>query len=306
MSLEYPEVQGSDETFDWRLAPVPLQDAHCTNRACGTYKQTKLARLQFQTRPSYPVQVYCQECKSTWHSIQQWFSQLQPLQSEVMGLLVVISSLSALPFLPWDKTYRAVGMIAMVLAMFQIFAKLWSRNQRKRAYTLVAELTSSVPYYHDALNTQELQKRLTQMSDRFDRDLHRKLLTFLKRLKGSGLGQIQQLQQSLLLHNKMTSQTLQRRLDSASWKKGETTNLKALVTLLQHIEKQPDAWLNLPLQLKDTLDSLEQALVDWPQAASEEAKTLKADIQLLHNEGVAIVSKVADALGETEEDAEEE
>ncbi|TNE52217.1 MAG: hypothetical protein EP343_02110 [Deltaproteobacteria bacterium] len=306
MHLEYPEVQGSDETFDWRLAPVPLQDAHCTNRSCGTYKQTKLARLQFQTRPSYPVQVYCQECKSTWHSVQQWFGQLQPLQSEVMGLLVVTGSLAALPFLPWDKTYRTVGMVAMVLAMFQIFAKLWSRSQRKRAYSLLAELTSSVPFYHDALNTQELQRRLTQMSDRFNRDMHRKLLAFLKRLKGSGLRQMQQLRQSLLLHNKMTSKTLQRRLDSASWKEGETTNLRALVTLLQHIEQQPDAWLDLPLQLKDTLDSLEQALIDWPQAASEEAKTLMADIQLFHEEGVGIVSKVADALGEKEEDTEGE
>lgn len=296
MSLEYPEVQGSDETFDWRLAPVLLSDACCTNRSCGTFKQTKLARLQFQTRPSYPVQLYCRECKSTWHSVSQWFGQMWPLQAEILGLLVVLGSLSALPFLPWNTTYRAVGMGAMVLAVFQIAARLWDRGRRKKAFLLYAELTSTVPFYHGALNTQELQKRLTQMSDRFNRSLHRNLLAFLKRLKDKGLDQIQQLRQAILLHNKMNSSAFQSRIQSARWMEGEQAPLQNLLVLLQHVEQDTNTWKEMPLQLKDLLGSLEQALIDWPQAASEEAKTLMEDIENFYEEGVGILDKVAQAL----------
>ncbi len=291
-TLSAPRPDTNHETFDWRVAPVLLEDACCTNPKCGTYHQPDLSRLQFQTRPSYPVQVQCQECHQTWNSVNALFRQISPIHSEISGVFVTLGSLAALPYMPWSQPIRYGAAGALVLAQLQLWGKLHQRAQRRRAYQLFAQLTNTAPFFHDPVNLDALQQRLTKLPHRFDQELHRSLLAFTKALRERGLSQLSLLQQALLLHNQEAYPRLQRQLRKATVKPKEKESVQKLLQLLQQIKEDPDNWIKLPQLLQDILDSLEQDLADWPQSPKEEAKEIFENIQTLHREGQEILQRL--------------
>lgn len=291
-ALQEPQPNPNHSTFDWRVAPVILRDAQCTNPKCPTYKQQELSRLQFQTRPSYPVQVKCLECQQTWNSVNLFFRTVHPSRAESSGFLVTLGTLAGLPFMPWDATLLYGAAAALLLAQLQIVGKLLQRSKRKQAYRLFAELTSTAPLFHDAIDLDNLQKRLGRMPARFDRQLRQSLLAFTKGLQERGLPRLASLQQAILLSHKGHHRKLSKQIRSATLQPQELLHAEELLQLVEKVEEEPKRWSSLPEQAQDIVDSLYQDLVDWPQSTSTEAQEILANLQYNLREGQALLDQL--------------
>lgn len=280
----------------WHTVPVVLQDACCTHTSCPTYRQPRLSQLQFQTRSASLVQIHCDACKQTWHSLESWFSQRYPTHTEIMGLLIIIGSLVMLPHLPWTTTMRSLAAVALVLAIFQVFARLYQRFQRKRAYLLFAALTAPIDLFPHAVSFDELQQRVLRLPERFARSIRQSLLVLINILKQRGFSDMNLVQQSLQLRKKTTFDALQRRTQAAKLYPSEREHLAPLLHLLQQIELAPQLWEKRPHTLQDILDSLHQNLIDWPQAVGQEAQDIQQEIQQLVQEATALLRTVSQAM----------
>jgi hypothetical protein len=287
------------------ISRFPVSDVHCPTPGCPRFRETD-HRLVCITTLKGETGVRCEECETLWETAAAYFSLLSPWPQVWSGTLFSGLAAIAVWFLPWALWLKLLTAALTFFTMLQAIQRTLFRLGRKRAYTLLSELTLPANLTPD----ERLEKRLKQLTQLSRMDALRaqkgSVTSWLRGFETHLLPQIVETQHRVRLCRPSFIEALPQRLKQANFTEEEHRFLQEQLIALQQVAERKDRLKSAWEEDITRLESIVFVLQDLVLTESGLEQPLRRELAQLMNEGYTLLAVLAGEEPEISDDERSE